>query len=172
LWYLAPGGQVPCFRASEIPVLPVIQDRRKAPKPYQEGLPYGTCIKLYAYNWSARSLATTNAREELEKYLYSLALPVRISETRDYAANYLQTTLSGLVVNIATQGESDDQEERRRGSRIEEGFNQLPLQLTLPDVGELKVAVTVYRDKDKEGKPFEKKRIPHGILFTLNRSVT
>ncbi len=170
LWYLAPGGRVPSFRAPEIPVLPIIQDRRKAPRPYQGGLPHGTCIKLYAYNWAARSMATTNAREELEKYLYSLALPVRISETRDYDANYFQTTLSGLAVNIATQRDGDE-EERRRGSRIEEGFSQLPLQLTLPDIGELKVAVTVYRDKDKEGEPFDTKRIPHGVLFTLNGQV-
>lgn len=171
LWYLAPHERVPSFRAAEIPVLPVIQDRRKPPKAYQGGLPYGTCIKLYGYNWSARSLATTNAREEPEKYLYSLALPVRISETRDYAANYFQTTLSGLAVNIATQRDGDDEEERGRGSRIEDGFNQLPLQLTLPDIGELKIAVTVYRDKDKEGQPFDTKRIPHGVLFTFNGQV-
>src|SRR5262249_7695723 len=133
LWYLAPGGQVPSFGATEIPVLPVIQDRRRPPKAYEGGLPYGTCIKIYSYNWSARSLATTNARDELEKCLYSLALPARISETRDYAANYYQTTLSGLAVNIAMQRDSDDESERRRGSRIEEGFSQLPMQLTLPD---------------------------------------
>ena len=45
------------------------------------------------------------------------------------------------------------------GSRIEEGFNQLPVQINLPDVGHLqnighlRVSVTVYRSKDKEGKP-------------------
>jgi hypothetical protein len=172
LWYLAPGGKVPSFKADSIPVLPkILGDRGKAPTAYQEPLPYGTCIKVYAYNWPARSLATTNAREELEKYLYSLALPIRISETRDYAANYLQTTLSGLAVNIATQTDSDDQEEKKRGPRIEEAFSQLPLQLTLPNIGELKVAVTVYRDKDKQGMPFDTKRIPHGVLFNLNGQV-
>jgi hypothetical protein len=171
LWYLAPGGKVPSFKADTIPVLPkILGDRGKAPTAYQEGLPYGTCIKVYAYNWPTRSLATTNAREELEKYLYTLALPIRISESRDYSANYLQTTLSGLAVNIATQSE-EDQEERKRGSRIEDGFSQLPLQLSLPNIGGLKVAVTVFRDKDKEGKPFDKGRIPHGVLFTQNGQV-
>jgi hypothetical protein len=171
LWYLAPGGRVPSFRAATIPALPKIQgDRGKSPTAYAEGLPYGTCIKVYAYNWPTRSLATTNAREELEKYLYTLALPVRISETRDYSANYLQTTLSGLAVNIAAQSE-EDQEERKRGSRIEDGFSQLPLQLSLPNIGELNIAVTVYRDKDKDGKPFDKGRIPHGLVFTLNGQV-
>src|SRR5262249_14625436 len=117
------------------------------------------------------SLATTNARAELEKYLYTLALPIRISETRDYAANYLQTTLSGLAVNIVTQSDSEDQEETKRGPRIEEGFSQLPLQITLRDFGELKVAVTVFRDKDIKGKQFDKGRIPHGVVFTLNGQV-
>jgi hypothetical protein len=172
LWYLAPGGRVLSFKADAIPVLPkILGDRGKAPTAYHDPLPYGTCIKVYAYNWPARSLATTNAREELEKYLYSLALPIRISETRDYAANYLQTTLSGLAVNIATQSDGDDQEERKRGPRIEEGFSQLPLQITLPNIGELKVAVTVYRAKDKEGKLFDTKRILHGVLFNLNGQV-
>jgi hypothetical protein len=172
LWFLAPGGKVPSFKAGSIPVLPkILGDRGKAPTAYQEPLPYGTCIKVYAYNWSTRSMATRQPREELEKYLYSLALPIRISETRDYQANYLQTTLSGLAVNIATQTESDDQEEKNRGPRIEEGFSQLPLQLTLPNIGELNVAVTVYRDKDKDGVPFDTKRIPHGVLFNLNGQV-
>jgi hypothetical protein len=174
LWYLAPSGKVPSFKADTIPVLPkVLGDRGKLPTAYAEGLPYGACIKVYAYNWArtARSMATTNAREELEGYLYSLALPIRISETRDYAANYFQTTLSGLAVNIATQSDGENQEERKRGSRIENGFSQIPLQLTLPNIGELKVAVTVYRDKDKEGKLFDTKRIPHGVLFNLNGQV-
>jgi hypothetical protein len=174
LWYLAPGGAVLSFKADTIPVLPkILGDRGRAPTAYQDVLPYGTCIKLYAYNWAktARSIATTNAREELEEYLYSLALPIRISETRDYSANYFQTTLSGLAVNIATQSDGDDQAEKKRGPRIEEGFSQLPLQLTLPEIGELNVAVTIYRDKDKEGKPFDTKRIPHGVLFNLNGQV-
>jgi hypothetical protein len=172
LWYLAPGGKVPSFKADTIPVLPVILgDRGKSPTAYEGGLPYGTCIKVYAYNWPTRSLATTTPREELEKFLYTLALPIRISETRDYVANTLQTTLSGLAVNIATQSDGENQEDRKRGPRIEEGFSQLPLQITLPDFGQLKVAVTVYRDKDKEGKPFDKGRIPHGVVYTLNGQV-
>jgi hypothetical protein len=179
MWYLVPGGRIPSFRAAEIPVLPAFHDRRKPPKAYEGGLPFGTCIKVYAYNWSktARSLATTNAREELEKYLYTLALPVRITETRDLSrprededeneggTHYFQTTLSGLAVNIATHREG------KRGSRVEEGFSQLPLQVTLPDIGELTVAVTVYRDKDNQGKAFDKGRIPHGVLFNLNGQV-
>ncbi len=171
LWYLAPGGKVPAFTADTVPALPVILERGKAPTAYEGGLAHGTCIKVYGYNWSTRSLATTFPREELEKYLYSLALPIRVSETRDYAAHYFQTTLSGLAVNIAAQSEGDEQEESKRGSRIEEGFSQLPLQLSLPDIGELKVSVTVYRDKDKAGKPFEPKHIPHGMFFTLNGQV-
>ena len=158
LWYLAPSGKIPSFSAASISVLPV-PERGKPPKSYAGNLPFGTCIKIYNYNWPARSLATTNAREQLEQYLYSLALPLRISETREYAANYLQTTLSGLGVNIITQSESEDQEESRRGSRIEDGFSQLPLELNIPEVGELKIAVTVYRDKDKVGVQFDFK--PH-----------
>jgi hypothetical protein len=161
--YLAPGGQIASFRAAEIPVLPVVEDKGKPPKPYRGGLKSGTCIKVYDYAWPTRSLATTNARDELEKYLYSLALPIRIHETRDYAAHNLQTTLSGLSVNIAAQ----DSE----GARVEESFSQLSLQITRPEIGELKVAVTVFRDKDDNGKPFRTTRIPHGVIFTVNGQV-
>jgi hypothetical protein len=168
LWYLSPGGQIPSFNADQIPVLPVIVERGKAPRAYEGGLPHGTCIKLYSYNWGPKSLATTTPREELEKWLYSLALPLRISETRDYTAHYYQATISGLSVNITTQ---EDEDHGQRGPRVEDGFSQVPLQLNIPEIGQLKVAVTVYRDKDNEGKQFDPGRIPHGVLFTLNGQV-
>jgi hypothetical protein len=161
--YLAPGGQIVSFRAAEIAVLPVIEEKGRPPKPYRGGLKSGTCIKVYDYAWPTRSMATTNGREELEKYLYSLALPIRISETREYAAHYHQATLCGVSVNIADQKED--------GARVEPGFSQLPMQITRPEIGELKVAVTVYRDKDDDGKPFRTTRIPHGVVFTVNGQV-
>jgi hypothetical protein len=161
--YLAPYGQIASFRADEIPVLPVIEEKGKPPKTYRGGLKSGTCIKVYDYAWPQRSMATTNGREELEKYLYSLALPIRISETRDYTAHYHQATLCGVAVNISDQ--------KYDGPRVEEGFSQLPLQITRPEIGELKVAVTVFRDKDDNGKPFRTTRIPHGVVFTVNGQV-
>jgi hypothetical protein len=161
--YLAPGGRIASFRAGEILVLPVIEEKGNPPKPYRGGLKSGTCIKIYDYAWPTRSMATTNGRDELEKYLYSLALPIRISETREYAAHYHQATLCGVSVNIADQEED--------GARVEQGFSQLPLQITRPEIGELKVAVTVYRDKDAKGKPFRTTRIPHGVIFTVNGQV-
>ncbi len=163
--YLAPSGEVPMFKADSILVLPMVSEPKKPLTAYAAGLTHGTCIKLYNYGWTTRSLATTNAREELEKYLYKLTLPVLISETREYKANTLQTALSGQAVNIATHRDGN------RGPRVEKDFNQIPLRLSLPDIGELNVAITVYRVKDNKGKPFDTKRIPYGTMFTINGQV-
>lgn len=163
--YLAPDGQISNFEANQVLVLPGSTEGTKPPSPYTDELKYGSCIKLYNYQWTTKSLATTNAREELEKYLYTLCLPVRISETRNYKANYYQTTLSGLSVNVADHhGKSETK------SRLEKGFDPAPGTITPNKVGTLPITVVVYKDKDENGKPY-KRRIPHGAVLTVNGQV-
>ncbi len=172
--YLAPNGQVPHFKAVALPMLPGSVEGSKRPAPYAQELSHGSCIKLYNYKWNARSIATTNAREELEKYLYTLCLPVRISETRDYperkqledgtetkGTRFFQTTLSGLSTNIAGQ-----RSKAQKNSRLEQGFDPASASITLSGIGTLPLTITVYRDKDGEWKQLDKKRIPHGIIIT------
>src|SRR5712692_7496956 len=106
--YLAPNGVVPRFAADAINVLP---QRRNSirPEPYASGLQYGTCVKLYNYRWRARSLATTETRYELERYLHAPCLPFRVTETRDYKANYYSTTISGVWVSIGAGQDTDSE---------------------------------------------------------------
>ena len=73
-------------------------------RPMRAHSPYGTCIKLYNYRWKKKTLVTTDGRYELERYLHSVPLPLRISETREYKANYYSTTLSGILAHVSEEG--------------------------------------------------------------------
>lgn len=164
--YLAPDGQIPSFAANDISILPASVSGTRKPAPYTDGLKHGSCVKLYNYQWTTKSLATTNAREELEKYLYTLCLPVRISETRDYKANYYQTTLSGLSVNVA-----DHHNKSEAKSRLEKGFDPAPANININGVGTLPITIVVYKDRDESGEMVERRRIPHGAVLTINGQV-
>lgn len=113
--YLAPSGKVPRFEADAVKVLP--EDRSTvAPHPYMLGLPYGTCVKLYNFQWKGgRGIATLEARYELERFLHSPSLPFRLTETREYKANYFSTTVSGVWATIASKDAPED-------SKVEQGF--------------------------------------------------
>ncbi|MGD0272659.1 MAG: hypothetical protein ABSB96_02890 [Gaiellaceae bacterium] len=155
--YLAPDGHVPSFNASSVMVLP--RDSRQGPSvPYAEGLEYGTVVKLYEYQWKARSLATTEARFELEKYLHAPCLPFRITETRDYKAHYYSTTFSGIWATI----DADLREDERKA--VEEGF---PASATadLPETGSLPYSIVVFTP-ERAGR-----RTPKGIFYTINGQV-
>ena len=155
--YLAPGGQVPSFAAPELRVLP--EDSVRAPgAPYQRGITHGSVVKLYDYRWKAKSIATTDARFELEKYLHAPCLPIRVTETRAYKANYYSTTVAGIWAAI----EEDESAENR--SRVEEGF-PASASLTLPNAGELDYKLVVFKDE------LDARRIPSGVVFTINGQV-
>lgn len=155
--YLAPDGLVPSFAAPAIRVLP---QKRKSlrPEPYASDLAYGTCIKLYNYNWRAKSTATLESRYELERYLHSPCLPFRITETRDYDAHYFSTTVSGVWGPVA--GDEGDGE----GSKVEAGFPAYA-ELDLREVGRLPYRVVVFKEKRKA------RHHPHGVFFTVNGQV-
>ena len=156
--YLAPEGAVPMFTAESIAALPG-RSRKGQPAPaYSEPLTHGTVIKLYDYRWKAPTLATTETRYELEKYLHAPALPFRVVETRDYRANYYATTVTGVWASVEADERKDDR------ARVEEGFPS-SAQLDLQDVGQLTYRIVVFGE---ERKP---RRIPKGIVFTVNGQV-
>lgn len=164
--YLAPGGQISNFRADEVSVLPGSVEGSKRPAPYTNGLEYGSCVKLYSYKWTTKTLVTRQPREELEKYLYTLCLPVRISETRDYEANSYQTTLSGLSVNI-----KDHYSKPEKESPLEKYFDPAPANITVPEVGKLPITIVVYKARNEDGSRVNMRHVPHGAVFTVNGQV-
>ena len=152
--YLAPNGEVPRFAAEAVNVLP--EDRRSiSPRPYAVGLKYGTCVKLYNFRWRAKSLATVEARYELERFLHSPCLPFRLTDTRDYKANYFSTTVSGVWATIGA-GDEDD--------KVEAGFPAYA-DLNLTAIGQLPYRITVFQAS------VNPRHVPHGIFFTVNGQV-
>lgn len=156
--YLAPGGEVPTFNAPSITVLPGDSRKNEPPEAYKEPLKYGTVIKLYDYRWRAKSTATTDARFELEKYLHSPCLPFRITETRDYRANYYSTTVSGIWASIGGEGEGGTRQ------RVEEGFPATAA-LSLESIGPLRYRIAVFKQE------VDPRRVPHGVFFAVNGQV-
>jgi hypothetical protein len=156
--YLAPEGMVPTFAADAILVLP--QDRPPKPAlPYAEPLAHGTAIKLYNYQWSARSLATRDARFELEKFLQAPCLPIRVTETRSwFRANYFSTTVSGIWASITADESKTDRE------HVETGF-PASATVSLKSTGELPYSIVVFKAEKAS------KRTPHGLFFTVNGQV-
>jgi len=153
--YLALNGKVPRFKAESLNVLP--QDRKSiCPKPYSLGLQYGTCVKLYDFRWKARSIATTEARYELERFLHSPCLPFRLTETRDYKANYFSTTISGVWATIGQGDDADD--------KVEPGFPAFA-DLNLNDIGQLPYRIAVFQPG------VNTRHVPHGVFFTVNGQV-
>ncbi len=155
--YLAPAGKVPRFSADGIKVLP--EDRSAiAPRPYSIELPYGTCVKLYNFQWKGgRGIATLEARYELERFLHSPCLPFRLTETREYKANYFSTTVSGVWATIGSEDAPED-------SKIEVGFPAYA-DLDLRGVGRLPYRLAVFRET------VNPRHVPHGIFFTVNGQV-
>lgn len=155
--YLAPGGNVLSFEAEAIKVLP---EKRTSlpPKPYAADLPYGTCIKLYDYRWKAKSIATTEARYELERFLHLPILPFRLTESREYKANYFSTTISGVWVSVSSSGGEES-------SKVEPGFHEAWGELDLMHIGKLPYRIVVFKDD------INPRHIPHGVFFTINGQV-
>src|SRR6516164_631210 len=81
--YLAPDGCVLTFPRGTISVLPGQSSKNNPAPAYAGALEHGTCIKLYNYRWKKKTRVTNDGRYELERFLHSVPLPIRISETRD-----------------------------------------------------------------------------------------
>jgi hypothetical protein len=142
-------------------VLPGQSGKNKPAPAYALDLSYGTCIKLYAYRWKKKTLVTTDGRYELERFLHSVSLPLRISETRDYRANFYSTTLSGILAHI----NEDGAEENDVDSKFEKGLSPAYGELNLPDIGRLPYRLFLLKEDYDAGN------FPHGVYFTLNGQV-
>jgi hypothetical protein len=155
--YLAPTGRVLSFEADAIKVLP---EKRTSlpPRAYAGDLEYGTCIKLYNYRWKAKSIATTEARYELERFLHLPILPFRLTETRDYKANYFSTTISGVWVSVSASAGDES-------SKVEQGFHEAWGELDLVHIGKLPYRMVVFKED------IDPRHIPHGVFFTINGQV-
>ena len=158
--YLAPDQKILTFKRSAIPALPGPSSKNKPAPAYSIDLAYGTCIKLYNYRWKKKTLVTTDGRYELERFLHSVSLPLRISETRDYKANYYSTTLSGILADLKEDGSEDDE-----SSKFEKGLSPAYGELNLPGVGRLPYKLFLLKEDYDAGN------FPHGVYFTLNGQV-
>jgi len=158
--YLAPDGKVPRFQRNGIPVLPHTR-RQVRPDAYKADLAHGTCVKLYNFRWRARSIATTEARYELERFLHAPCLPFRITETREYRANYFSTTVSGVSAAVAAAGGDEDD------SKVEPGFPAYAT-LNMDGVGNLPYQIVVFGEGKSKSSG---RRVPNGVSFTVNGQV-
>ena len=100
-------------------------------------------------------MPTTEARYELQRYLHSPCLPFRLTETRDYKANYFSTTISGVWTSVASSAENPER------AKVEPGFPAFG-ELNLRGIGKLAYRIVVFKEE------VESKRIPHGVFFTIN----
>ena len=153
--YLAPGGKVLSFSASTINALPTPGKANRPARAYAEPLEWGSVVKLYNYRWARKSIATTDARYELERYLHSPSLPFRVVETRDYRANYYSTSVIGIWAAIAGQ-EADGEK-----TRVEQGF-PASASMNLSGIGDLPYMIALFQHGT------EMKRVPHGVHFVIN----
>ncbi len=158
--YLAPGGSILTFARPTIRVFPGQSSKNKPAPSYAVELSHGTCIKLYNYRWKKRTLVTTDGRYELERYLHSVSLPLRISETRDYKANYYSTTLSGILADVSEEGAEADS-----SSKFEKGLSPAYGELNLSGIGRLPYRLFLLKEEYDAGN------FSHGVYFTLNGQV-
>ena len=157
--YLAPGGTIPRFHSEAgVHVLPRLRGNQR-PEPYAETMTHGSVVKVYDYRWKAKSIATTEARFEFEKYLHAPCLPFRVTETRDYRANYFSTTVSGVWTAIMAE-ESGTED----GRKVEAGYPAGAV-LQLSSIGSLEYKIVVFRSE------VDPRRVPHGVFFTVNGQV-
>ena len=159
--YLAPGGSMLTFKRDAIRALPGPSGKNRPAPAYAVELAFGTCIKLYSYRWKKKTLVTTDGRYELERFLHSVSLPLRISETRDYKANFYSTTLSGILAHVNEEGN----EEEAVDLKFEKGLSPAYGELNLAGIGRLPFRLFLLKED------FDAGNFPHGVYFTLNGQV-
>lgn len=151
--YLAPDGKVLCFNSNTLPLLP---SHGEKVEPFSKPVDWGTCIKLYDYQFDVAALKTNlklDLARELDRHLVSLPIPVRLCECRDYVQASPFQTLSGLDVRLK-ENESEVLEDKFPTSAL----------LQIPELGNIVVQIFLF--KKGAGKRFISKKT--GIMFTIN----
>jgi len=156
--YLAPNGKILSFKADELPIMPGAY-----PLAYEQPLRWGTCIKLYNYNLQPKGLASAAILDlyfELSLQLFSLALPLRVYERRQFFTSHTyERTLSGMSVRI---------EELR--TVVEDNY-PTGGKLVTPTLGELNVWICAFK-REATRRPDRRKNwfgtADKAILFVVN----
>lgn len=181
--YLAPDGEILSFQADTLNALPAIpsgaigeetdleeeedtgveesKSASRRPQAYQEGLEYGSVVKLYEFDWTQSSIATIDVRFALEKYLFQLPIPFRVVETRGYDPHYFATTVSGVLNTV--------EKDRKKG--FIDGI--WPGVINPLEVGGLKISTILYREHEKRAKGEKRtskdpRRLPIGVHLMIN----
>ena len=157
--YLAPQGHVLRFAAPALKLLPGKSSKSSPAAAYNQPVQYGTCVKLYNYRWSARGLATLEARRHLARALHNPCLPFRVTETRGYRANYYSTTIAGVWNAVTASRDEGD------GTRTMEVGFPAPSTVSLRGIGELPIRIGVWK------KSVDTRNFPTGVYFLVNGQV-
>lgn len=152
--YLAPGGRVPSFSAASIMALPAAGKAHTPPTPYAAPLEWGSVVKLYNYRWGPKSIATTDMRYELERYLHSPCLPFLVVETRPYRANYYSAPVMGIWAALSG-------DEEQESAKLERGY-PASAKLNMQGIGPLPYVIALYTEDTNT------RRVPHGVHFAIN----
>ena len=115
--YLCVDDKLLSFKSDTLPLLPSKEySKNKPPKNYKQDLESGTLIKLYNYDIGAglRSAIITDLYFRLSTLLPAMAMPVTLTETRNYRSNSYTRRLTGIITRL----ESDESIRKN----IEDGF--------------------------------------------------
>lgn len=149
--YLAPRGRIIDLGLKEVLVLPDGEG-----KPYARAHECGTVVKLYEYDLpgSTRTMATADFFRSLSNKLWTVVVPVRIIETREYRGHTLATTLAGMNIRL-----EDD-----KGEVLEDGF---PCNFTLnvPSVGVVDGRICLFKKKAEISRWVHSRE---AIIYTIN----
>lgn len=149
--YLAPNGKILELDLDEIPILP---DSKQ--NPYQIPIKCGTIIKLYEYNLPGhtKTMATVDLFRALSNKLWSVVLPIRLNETREYKGHTLRSTLSGMNIRL----------EEDKGEVLEEGF-PVNFSLNVPKVGYLDGQICLFKKGTQTQRWLS---ASEAIIYTIN----
>jgi hypothetical protein len=154
--YLAPNGAILAFFAAELPVLP-----GKYPEAYIEPLQWGTCIKLYEYK--VGSYASSHSCQalyfELNRYLFEVALPVKIVERRKVSTFQQVHTHEQILSGMSERLETD------RKDLIEDSSSG---GITVPGLGRLPVAWYLFASPTKKNYKRESWREKKAVTLVIN----
>jgi hypothetical protein len=147
--YLTPGGSVAEIEHDEVVVLPCSEN-----KPYRSGHKSGTILKLYEYDVRERTVATADFFRSLSLKLWSVAVPVRIIDTRGYDVHTPRVTFSGMNIRL----------EEDKSDVLEEGF-PCSFTLNVPGVGKLEGRICLFKPGTDLAKWVTARE---AIIYTLN----
>jgi len=159
--YLAPNGKILSFRSESIPAIP-----GDYPNKYEKPLSWGTCIKLYEYEMSPKSLAShavLDLNYELSRYFQEMALPIRVSERRETGREKEFARSHSYEGNLA--GMAVRQEEKKE-DLLEEGY-PADIYMNIEQIGRIPVRIYAFGTK-VEKETLNRYVKDKAIIFTIN----